>query len=116
DEVREAMAQYIGELIQTPEALRPQVQQQIYERELQRLIERELVLEEALDRIKKANKPQILKELQKAASEEADKRLRDIKAAVKAQSDDEFKAMLQGQGLTVSGMRRQYERNFMMME
>jgi peptidyl-prolyl cis-trans isomerase SurA len=58
----------------------------------------------------------ILKELQKAASEEADKRLRDIKTAVKAKSDDEFKAMLQSQGLSVSGMRRQYERNFMMME
>lgn len=116
DEVREAMAQYVGELIQAPEAVRPQLQQQIYERELQRLVERELVLEEALRRIKAAGKDSIMKELQKAATAEADKRLRDIKAAVKARSDDEFKAMLQSQGLTVGGMRRQYERNFMMME
>jgi parvulin-like peptidyl-prolyl isomerase len=116
DEVREAMAQYVGELIQAPEAVRPQLQQQIYERELQRLIEREMVLEEAIRRIKDAGKGQIMQELQKEATKEADKRLRDIKAAVKAKSDDEFKAMLQTQGLTVGGMRRQYERNFMMME
>jgi peptidylprolyl isomerase len=93
----------------------PQLQQQLYERELQKLIERELILEEAIRRINDAKKPQILKQLQKAAGEEADKRLRDIKAAVKAKSDDEFKAMLLSQGLTVAGMRRQYERNFMMV-
>jgi hypothetical protein len=116
DEVREAMAQYVGELIQAPESMRPQLQQQIFDRELQRLVERELVLEEAIRRIKDSKKDSILKELNKAASEEADKRLRDIKAAVKAKSDDEFKTMLQSQGLSVSGMRRQYERNFMMME
>jgi peptidyl-prolyl cis-trans isomerase SurA len=116
DEVREAMAQYVGELIQAPESMRPQVQQQIFDRELNRLVERELVLDEAIKRIKDANKPQIMKELEKAAKEEADKRMRDIKTAVKAKSDDEFKTMLQSQGLSVSGMRRQYERNFMMME
>ncbi|HEY1379855.1 MAG TPA: peptidyl-prolyl cis-trans isomerase [Gemmataceae bacterium] len=116
DEVREAMAQYVGELIQAPEAVRPQLQQQIYERELQRLIEREMVLEEAVRRIKDAGKDQVMKEFQKEAAKEADKQLRAVKAAVKAKSDDEFKAMLQAQGLTVGGLRRQYERNFMMME
>src|SRR5829696_2957727 len=116
DEVREAMAQFVGELLQAPEAVRPQLQQQLYDRELQRLVERELVLEEAMRRITVSGKKQILKDLQKAATEEADKRLRDIKTMVKAKSDDEFKAMLQSSGLTVAGMRRQYERNFMMME
>jgi peptidyl-prolyl cis-trans isomerase SurA len=116
DEVREAMAQYVGELLQTPEALRPQKQQQIYERELQRLIERELVLEEALNRMKAVNKLDIMAKLQKEAEKEADKQLREIKTKVQAKSDDEFKAMLQAQGLSESGMRRQFERNFMMIE
>lgn len=115
DEVREAMAQNIGELLKAPPELLPQLQQQLYDRELNRLIERELILEEAMRRIESSGKKQILKQLQKAASEEADRRLRDIKAAVKAKSDDDFKAMLQSQGLTVGGMRRQYERNFMMV-
>jgi parvulin-like peptidyl-prolyl isomerase len=116
DEVREAMAQYVGELLQTPEALRPQKQQQIYERELQRLIERELVLEEALNRMKAVNKLDIMAKLQKEAEKEADKQLREIKTKVQAKSDDEFKVMLQAQGLSESGMRRQFERNFMMIE
>jgi parvulin-like peptidyl-prolyl isomerase len=116
DEVREAMAQYVGELLQTPEALRPQKQQQIYERELQRLIERELVLEEAKRRIDAVGKSKIMDDLQKEAAKEADKQLREIKTKVGAKSDDEFKAMLQAQGLSEGGMRRQFERNFMMIE
>ena len=116
DEVREAMAQYVGELIQTPEALRPQKQQQIYERELQRLIERELVLDEALERMKRVGKTDIMTKLQKEAEKEADKQLREIKAKIGAKSDAEFKTMLQTQGLSESGMRRQFERNFMMIE
>jgi parvulin-like peptidyl-prolyl isomerase len=116
DEVREAMAQYVGELLQTPEGLRPQKQQQIFERELQRLVERELVLEEAEKRVKEAKKPEIMVKLQKEAAKEADKQLRDIKTKVQAKSDDEFKVMLQSQGLSESGMRRQFERNFMMIE
>ena len=116
DEVRGAMAQYVGELIQTPEALRPKKQQEIFDRELQRLIERELVLEEAQRRIKSTGKTQIWEELEKEAAKEADKQLREIKDRVKAKDDAEFKAMLQSQGLSEGGMRRQFERNFMMIE
>jgi peptidyl-prolyl cis-trans isomerase C len=116
DEVREAMAQYVGELLQTPEDQRPQKQQQIFERELQRLVERELILTEAEKRVKAAGKPDIMVKLQKEAAKEADKQLREIKGKVQAKTDDEFRAMLQSQGLSESGMRRQFERNFMMIE
>lgn len=116
DEVREAMAQYVGELLQTPEGLRPQKQQQIYERELQRLIDRELVLEEAKRRVENIGKGDIMVKLQKEADKEADKQLREIKGRVQAKSDDEFKAMLKAQGLSESGMRRQFQHNFMMIE
>src|SRR5436190_1185867 len=46
DEIREAIAQHIGEWLTVPEAQRAAVQQKIAERELQQLIDRELVLEE----------------------------------------------------------------------
>src|SRR4029077_16133829 len=36
--------------------------------------------------------------------------------ALKIQNDEELKAVLQAQGMSVSGLRRQSERNFMMME
>ena len=42
--------------------------------------------------------------------------MREIKDRVKAKDDAEFKAMLQSQGLSEGGMRRQFERNFMMIE
>src|SRR5206468_1973662 len=72
DELREAMAQYVGELLAAPESQRGALQQQIAERELQRLIERELVLEEAFARLKQINKPQVIEKLQQEASKEAD--------------------------------------------
>jgi parvulin-like peptidyl-prolyl isomerase len=83
---------------------------------LQRLIERELVLEEATARIKAINQPRLLQQMQQEAGKEADKRIREIKAALKITSDEELKAMLQAQGLTVAGLRRQAERSFMMMD
>jgi hypothetical protein len=116
DEVREAMAQFMGEMLAVPEAQRPAVQQKVYERELQRIIERELVLEEATARIKALNQPKLMQDLQREAAKEADKRLRDIKTALKVKSDEELKAVLQTQGLSVAGLRRQAERSFMMME
>lgn len=116
DELRESMAQYAGELLNVPEAQRAEVLQKVADRELQRLIERELVLEEAFTKIKQAKLDAELKKLKDAASLEADKRLRDIKTSLKVASDDEMKAILQNQGLSVDGVRRQVERNFMMME
>ena len=83
---------------------------------MQRLIERELVLEEATRRIRAIGKMQILADLEKEAKKEAEKQMREIKEKVKAKSDAEFKTMLEAQGLTESGMRRQFQRNFMMIE
>jgi peptidyl-prolyl cis-trans isomerase SurA len=116
DEIREAMAQYVGELMTLPEPQRSAAQQKIAQRELDRLIERELVLEEMMARLKAVNQTKVLQDLQREATKEADKRLRDIKAALKVQTDDELKALLQSQGLSVAGLRRQSERSFMMME
>lgn len=116
DELHEAMAQHLGELMAVPEHLRAEAQKQLAARELDRLVERELVLQDAMEKLKQIKKPQLIKQLQTEASKEADKRLRDIKAALKLQTDAEFKAVLQNQGLSVAGMRRQVERNYMMME
>jgi parvulin-like peptidyl-prolyl isomerase len=116
DEVREAIAQHIVEWLNVPEAQRAAVQQKIAERELQQLIDRELVLEEAFAKLKSLNKPDVIRQLQETASKEADKRLRDIKGRMFIKNDEELKAVLQTQGLTVAGLRRQSERDFMKME
>jgi peptidyl-prolyl cis-trans isomerase SurA len=116
DELREALAPYVGELLQVPESQRAAALQKLNERELNRLIERELVLEEAMAKIKSLNRPSVMEDLKKEAAKEADKRVREVKAALKMQSDDEFKAVLASQGMSVTGLRRQAERSFMMME
>lgn len=116
DELREALGQHIGELMQTPEAQRAAVVQRITEQELNRLIERELILDEAFSKLKALNKPQVLDELRREAAKEGDKRVRELKSATKITNDDEFKAALRQQGMSIEGLRRQAERNFMMME
>jgi parvulin-like peptidyl-prolyl isomerase len=116
DELREALAPYLGELMQVPESQRAAALQKLNERELNRLIERELVLEEAMAKIKGLNRPTVMEELKKEAAKDADKRVREVKTALKMQSDDEFKVVLASQGMSVAGLRRQSERSFMMME
>ena len=116
DEVREALAPYVGELMQAPESQRAAVLRKISERELNRLIERELILEEAFVKLKAINRPQVIEQLKTEAAKEGDKRIREIKNALKIESDEQFKAILIQQGLSVNGLRRAAERSFMMME
>jgi len=116
DELREAMAQFAGELLSVPEAQRGELLQKIADRELQKLIERELVLEDAFATLKQLKLDKELQKLKEAAGVEADRRLREIKQSLKVATDEEMKAILQNQGLTVEGVRRQVERNFIMMD
>jgi peptidyl-prolyl cis-trans isomerase SurA len=116
DELREAVAQFAGELLSVPEAQRAGLLQKIADRELQKLIDRELVLEDAFATLKQLKLDKELQKLKEAAGVEADKRLRDIKQSLKVATDEEMKAVLQNQGLTVDGVRKQVERNFIMMD
>jgi parvulin-like peptidyl-prolyl isomerase len=116
DELREAMAQFAGELLSVPEAQRGELLQKIADRELQKLIERELVLEDAFTTLKQLKLDKELQKLKDAAGVEADRRLREIKQSLKVATDEEMKAILQNQGLSIEGVRRQVERNFIMMD
>lgn len=116
EELREAMTPYLGELMRIPEDQRESAFNSIAQRELDRLIERELVLEQAYASLKALNNQQAILKLNASATEEADKRIRDIRKQLKLATDDDLKAAMQAQGLTVAGMRRQIERNFVMME
>jgi peptidyl-prolyl cis-trans isomerase SurA len=116
EELREALVLRSGELLQVPEGRRAQVFQELAGKELDRLIERELVLQEALQKIKELKRPQLEAQLKMEASKEADKRIGDIKKSAKITGEPEFKAFLQQNGLSIEGLRRQTERNFMMTE
>ena len=115
-EVREAMAMRMGELAQIPESRRSAAIQEMTVREIERLVERELVLQDAITKIKEIKKPQLMEDLKREAGKEADKRIKDFRAATKAKSDEEFREFLQKAGLSVEGVRRQTERNYMTTE
>src|SRR5207244_8370169 len=111
-----SMAQYAGQLLSVPEAQRGELLQKIADQELQKLIERELVLEDAFATLKLLKLEKELQKLKEAGGIEADKRLREIKQSLKVASDEEMKAILVNQGLSIEGIRRQVERNFIMMD
>jgi hypothetical protein len=113
-ELREATYPHLTELIRLPEPLRSERRKQIQQEELQRLIERELVLRE-IAKVKKV-RPSIVQQLEQDADKEFDKRLRELKAANGFTTDEALKAALVAQGMTLDGMRKQVRRTFMMKE
>lgn len=85
----------------------------IYQEELRRVIERELVLVEMEAKLKKLGKPAVMDQIKEYAGQTADRRLRMFKDRFKAKSDDDLKGILAVQGLTLPVIRRQMERQVM---
>lgn len=120
EEVREATYQYMAEILALQEPQRSAHQKELFDRELQRIIEREVVLADAIPFLKRRS-PKYLDRLKEAAGKEFDKYIRSLKAAAKKagakiETDEDLKAVLRAQGLSLEGIRRQRERDFMSME
>lgn len=118
EEVRDAVIPSIMSM--SPEE-RSQAYHIIYNRELQRIIDRELVLMDLTSHFGKT-KPQYLSKLKEAAGRDFQKYYRTIKSSLekkngtKAMSDEEVKKILRESGFSLDGYRRHHERNFMSME
>lgn len=114
-EVREAVNQRLVEYSTASESERRAKEEQFYYEELRRIVERELLLDEMYTKLR-ANKAKatVIEELEDVARKEADRQMKEFRARIKIPSDDDFKMILQGQGVSLSGMRRQLERSFMM--
>ena len=113
-EVREAVYQRMGELVRLTESQRIAKEREIFREELRKIIERELVLDEMSAALSSKKQSSVLTKLQDAAKKEADQRLKDFKKERHIPTDAEFREALRLQGLTLSGIRRQIERGFMM--
>jgi parvulin-like peptidyl-prolyl isomerase len=118
DEVRDATFQYVMELQNIPEPQRSAALYQVYQRELQRIIEREVILQDALGQLAKTKMGQkFIDKLKEEANKQFDRQvLRALKAQAPTATDEELKSLLRAQGLSLEGMRRQFERSFMAME
>jgi len=112
-EVREAINQRLSEVVNLNGPERAAREKKIFQEELKRIVERELILDDMFSKLKKA-KPALIEMINEDASKDADKRLRNFRSSRGIGSDEEFKVILEAQGLTLPGMRRQIERNFMM--
>lgn len=113
-EVREAVYQRLGEILKLSTKEQAAKQKELFKEELRRIIERELVLEDMNSTLTSRKQTNALGKLKEAASKQADKSISEIKKERGMKSDEELKAMLRAQGLTLAGVRRQIERGMMM--
>jgi peptidyl-prolyl cis-trans isomerase SurA len=114
EEVREAIYPVLQRTQFLPEPERSARQKQFFDAALQQLIEREVILQDMFTRLKE--RKQALEKLREAAAKEFDKKMRETKKAMHIKTDEELKAFLRAQGLSLAGVRRQVERSFMAME
>lgn len=114
-ELRDAMLQRMREVANLDEPLRSKKLKEIEEQELDRLIEREVILEDCFARLKKI-KGKAMEELQRAATREFENWLRQFKTSTNLKSDSEVHEVLAAQGTSADNIRRQLERSFMSME
>lgn len=86
----------------------------LFKEELDNLIERELIYQDALHKLEKNQKT--LDKLKVAANKEFDKRLSHMVKAFRCASLEEFKDLLTKQGTSVENLRRSAEREFISTE
>jgi hypothetical protein len=115
NELRDAAAQRMRELAGLVEPERTNRRRQIFQQEMDKIIERELILEEAFAKLKKMP-PKVMEDVNRAASKEFDQRIRDIKQNSGIATDEQLKAAFEAQGVSMTGMRRQVERSFIAMD
>lgn len=111
DELREACWAQLREADQLSEPERSVRQQEILKRELDKLIDREVIISEAEERLK--TRQQILDKLKELAEKEYDKQIASMQQRAGTQNEQDFRRILASQGMTLPNLRRQIERNFM---
>jgi peptidyl-prolyl cis-trans isomerase SurA len=114
-EVREALVLRMRELEGLSESEREQKLKDLRAQELEKLIEREVVLTEAYRKLSKMP-GKVMEDLQREAGKEFQRRLKELKEAYKLKGDDQVKTFFQQQGMSLTNFRRSVERSFIAME
>jgi parvulin-like peptidyl-prolyl isomerase len=114
-EVREALVLRMRDLEGLSDSQREARLKEYRAAELEKLIEREVVLDVAYKRLK-AMPPRVLEDLQREASKEFDRKMKEMKEAYKLKSDEQLNSFLGQQGMSVANFKRSMERNFISME
>jgi parvulin-like peptidyl-prolyl isomerase len=124
EEVAEARARYILSMPESerrafnslPPSERTRTENDISKLVLDQLIDREVVLQEAMRRLGTSQGQRQLDKIRELAGKEFDKQLRTIKTQHRLKTDEDVKNFLRDQGVSVDALRRQAEREFLYME
>ncbi len=114
DELREASYGQMLASMALREPDRSFQRKQVLARALEQLIEREVILQEAFERLKE--QPQAIRKLKEFATKEYEKEMRKVRQRAGIKNDEEFRMVLATQGITLAGVQRQQERNIMALE
>jgi peptidyl-prolyl cis-trans isomerase SurA len=114
-ELREKLIPRLRELENLSESERERKLKQLREEELEKLIEREVVLAVAFARLKQMP-AKILEDLQKEATREYERRIKQMREEYKLKSEEQLNEFFAQMGMTVAGFRRSMEREFIAVE
>jgi hypothetical protein len=114
DEVRQACSPFFADVSRLPEPQRTAQQVEIFKRELNGLIDREVILQEVYRKLEK--NPKVLEKLNAAANKEFEKQLANMRKRSGVKNDDELKALIAREGTTLESMRKQFTRTFLSQE
>lgn len=114
NELREAGYPFFLATMSLPEPERSRARHEIMVKELEQLVDREVILQQLFERLK--DQKVALSKLKEAASKDFEDKMRRLRGSTQIKTDDEFKAFLRTQGISLEGVRRQTERNFMAAE
>ena len=115
-EVLETVWQRNDILMRLEGQLREVKMKELYNQALRKTIERELILDEMYNRLKKANKMAIIDDIKEKSAESTDQRIRDLKKEYHLKTEEDFNTWLRVQALTLPVLRRQIERQAMSQE
>jgi peptidyl-prolyl cis-trans isomerase SurA len=115
EEVRSACATLLARTRDLPEPDRTRIQSEILHNSLEQLVQRELVIQDAMSKLNQGGK-RLLEKVREAAGKEFDRQINDIKKQTGVKTDEEFQEFLRRQGISLSGMKRQSERQFIASE
>lgn len=119
-ELRDVAYPHLLATLNRPEPERSRMQKEILDRELQGLIDREVILQDL--HAKMANlKPTYLEKLKQAAAKEFKRQINQMianaqRAGSPIKTEEDLKVALREQGMSLDSMRREKEREFMAME
>ena len=113
-ELQEAVILRMREVAELQEPERSRRLVELRAAELEKLIEREVIMETVTAKLKTL-KGKFMEELARDAGKEADQRMREMKEQLKLKSDEDFKRFFTQQGLTQANFRRNIERQYMGM-